>query len=178
MGGLCGAVSSVPQTTASSERSRRRGRSGDATGFSAISQNIAADLSMGLSTFGQGKERQAATLKAQGYSDKAIKDYQDRTAASMARMREEMAKSSKDDNDSSPAPAPAPTPAPAPAATTPAMTEAEEQQTSEDKVADDIASASGRASTIATTAQGLMTEAKTTGGKSLLGGKKKKNLLA
>ena len=58
------------------------------------------------------------------------------------------------------------------------MTEAEEQQTSEDKVADDIASASGRASTIATTAQGLMTEAKTTGGKSLLGGKKKKNLLA
>lgn len=177
MGGLCGAVSSQTQTVASKDRSKRQGKPGDATGFSAIGQNIASDLQMGLSTFMQGKEKQAETLKAQGYSDAAIKDYQDRTAATQQRMREEMAKSSRDDNDRPAAAAPSPAPTvteTAAASAEPPETTADAVGEAESKVLADIEDKKGRASTIATTARGLMTEAKTTGGKSLLGSKKKK----
>ena len=98
-----------------------------------VTGNIARDLTMGLSTFGQSGERQAQTLRDRGYSDDVIKDYQERTAASQARMREQMARSNDNDNDSRPAPAPTqavtprpqptdtvtPTPPPAPTAPTP-----------------------------------------------------------
>ena len=66
-----------------------------------VTGNIARDLTMGLSTFGQSGERQAQTLRERGYSDDVIKEYQDRTAASQERMRQSMM-SSNDDNDSRP----------------------------------------------------------------------------
>ena len=53
--------------------------------------NIARDLTMGLSTFGQSGERQAQTLRDRGYSDDVISDYQARTAASAARRSERLA---------------------------------------------------------------------------------------
>jgi hypothetical protein len=52
---------------------------------------------MGLSTFGQSKERQAETLRSKGYSDDVIKSYQERSAASMARALAEEKRTSKDD---------------------------------------------------------------------------------
>ena len=64
-----------------------------------VTGNIARDLTMGLSTFGQSKEKQAETLRSKGYSDDVIKDYQDRTAASQERMRQQMARNNDDDND-------------------------------------------------------------------------------
>jgi len=72
---------------------------------------------MGLSTFGQSKEQQAQTFRDQGYSERAIQSYQERSAASMARALEA---ASKSDNDSKPAPAPEPpAPTPEPPAPTP-----------------------------------------------------------
>ena len=61
-------------------------------------KNIQTDVEMGLSTIGMGKEAQAEKLKSQGYSDAAIKDYQDRTAASMERALAEEKRTSKDDS--------------------------------------------------------------------------------
>ena len=59
--------------------------------------NLARDITMGLSTFGQSKEKQAETLRSKGYSDDVIKSYQERSAASMARALAEEKRTSKDD---------------------------------------------------------------------------------
>ena len=156
----------------------------DATG------NLAKDLHMGFSTLFQDKEKQAETLKEKGYSDEEIKKYQERTAASQEAMRQSMMNSGGDDNDSSPAPAPAPTPAPAPVVTAPTPTPPPAPAPiSEDTSAPEEGSAEaevlaqagveadgtptgrgrrGRASTIETTPQGLITPAKTTKKKSLM----------
>lgn len=85
------------------ERSSGRGTGGGASAL----DKVKTDISMGLSTFGQSKEQQAETLRDQGYSEKAIKSYQERTAASLERAQSMM--SSSDDNGK-PAPAPEPEP--------------------------------------------------------------------
>ena len=63
--------------------------------------NLARDITMGLSTFGQSKEKQAETLRSKGYSDDVIKSYQERSAASMARALAEEKRTSKDDKPAS-----------------------------------------------------------------------------
>ena len=105
MGGFCGGGSS-----GTSSRSAGRGSGGGGAQASTLDK-ITTDLKMGLSTFGQSKEQQAQTLRDQGYSEKAITSYQERTAASMERALAEQERISKDDK---PAPAPAPAPEPEP----------------------------------------------------------------
>jgi len=55
--------------------------------------SVTSDIKMGLSTFGQSKERQAQTLREAGYSERAIGSYQERTAASAARARQQSMRS-------------------------------------------------------------------------------------
>jgi hypothetical protein len=82
----------------SAGRGSGSGKSATQTVKSAAS-SIATDVKMGLSTFGQSKEKQAQTLRDQGYSEKAIQSYQERTEASKARA----AAMSSNDNDDKPA---------------------------------------------------------------------------
>jgi len=85
------------QTRGSSPRPPSRKPTTTERAIYSATGNLARDLTMGFSTFGQSKERQAETLRSKGYSDDVIKDYQDRSAASMARALEA---ASKSDNDS------------------------------------------------------------------------------
>ena len=152
--------------------------------------NIARDLTMGLSTFGQSGERQAQTLRDRGYSDDVISDYQARTAASAARRSERLAsRGSGGDDDNRPAPArvlaPAragsnlpvrtsltPTPPPVPSA------DAEpEPGSAEEAVVEGAKTRKGRASTIATSPTGLLTTAKTRRRRSLMGGEEPMGLI-
>ena len=84
MGGFCGGGSSSRTSSRSAGRGSGRGKSATQTVKSAAS-SLATDIKMGLSTFGQGKEQQAQTLRDQGHSEKAITSYQERTAASRQR---------------------------------------------------------------------------------------------
>lgn len=115
MGGLSGAATSGATSTARDPAVRRTGAdkgtqtrgssprppsrkptTAERAVYSATG-NLARDLTMGLSTFGQSKERQAETLRSKGYSDDVIKSYQERSAASMARALAEEKRTSKDD---------------------------------------------------------------------------------
>jgi hypothetical protein len=83
-----------------SSKSAGRGSGGGKSATQKVksaASSIATDLKMGLSTFGQTGEKQAQTLRDQGYSERAIQSYQERTAASKARAAE-MAKSSGGDD--------------------------------------------------------------------------------
>ena len=108
MGGLCGGGGSR-----SSSRSAGRGSGGGSSRASTVDK-VTTDLKMGLSTFGLGKEAQAEKLREQGYSDSAIRSYQDRTAATQERLRQQSSSSRDDDRRRSPAPEPEPTPTPEP----------------------------------------------------------------
>ena len=70
----------------SAGRGSGRGKTVRQTAKSTLS-SITSDIKMGLSTFGQSKEKQAQTLREAGYSERAISSYQERTAASAARAR-------------------------------------------------------------------------------------------
>ena len=70
----------------SAGRGSGRGKTVRQTAKSTLS-SVTSDIKMGLSTFGQSKEKQAQTLRDAGYSEKAITSYQERTAASAARAR-------------------------------------------------------------------------------------------
>lgn len=85
------------QTRGSSPRPPSRKPTTTERAIYSATGNVARDITMGLSTFGQSKEKQAETLRSKGYSDDVIKDYQERSAASMARALEV---ASKSDNDS------------------------------------------------------------------------------
>ena len=140
-----------------------------------VSRSFVNDLAMGLSTFGQSKEKQRETLRGQGYSESVIDDYQARTAASQERMREQMARS--DDNDSSPAPAPAPT---TPTPTPPPAPSADAEPAPGSAEAEVVAEAEtrrGRRSTIQTGPQGLLTTARTRRRRSLMGGDEPRGLI-
>lgn len=115
MGGFCGAAKSGATSTARDPAVRSTGRdkgtqtrgssprppsrkptTAERAVYSATG-NLARDITMGLSTFGQSKEKQAETLRSKGYSDDVIKSYQERSAASLARAQAEQARTSKDD---------------------------------------------------------------------------------
>jgi len=89
------------------------------------SGTFADDLTMGLATIGLGTEAQAEKLEEMGYSDAAIKDYQDRTAETKASPP-----SFPDDDDDKPAPKPEPEPEPEP--------EVVEEDVTIEKILDDI----------------------------------------
>ena len=107
MGGFCGGGRAAVQGATSTARDPAVRRTGTNTGTQTrgssprppsrkpsqfertvynVTGNIARDLTMGLSTFGQSKEKQAETLRSRGYSDDVISDYQARTEATKARM--------------------------------------------------------------------------------------------
>lgn len=90
---------------------RPSGGKGTKPTVKSTASSLATDIKMGLSTFGQSKEQQAQTFRDQGYSERAIQSYQERSAASLARAQAEQDRISK--SDSRPAPAPEP-PAPTP----------------------------------------------------------------
>lgn len=98
-------------SSSSSSRSAGRGSSGGSAKPSTLDK-IATDIKMGLSTFGQSKEQQAQTFRDQGYSERAIQSYQERSAASLAKAQAEMDRISK--SDSKPAPVPPRSPGPPP----------------------------------------------------------------
>jgi hypothetical protein len=93
------------------DKPKRSAGKGTAPTIKSTGSSLLTDIKMGTSTFGQSKEQQAQTLRDQGYSEKAITSYQERTAASMERALAEQERISKDDK---PAPAPAPAPEPEP----------------------------------------------------------------
>ena len=88
--------------TRSAGRGSGRNKTVRQTAKSAFS-GITSDIKMGVSTFGQSKEKQAQTLRDAGYSERAITSYQERTAASAARARA-AASSGRDRDRSAPAP--------------------------------------------------------------------------
>lgn len=89
------------------DKPKRSAGKGTAPTAKSTASSLITDIKMGFSTIGQGKEQQAQTLRDQGYSEKAISSYQERTEASKARA----ATTPRDDNDR-PAPKPTPTPEP------------------------------------------------------------------
>ena len=91
------------------DKPKRSAGKGTAPTVKSTASSLATDIKMGLSTFGQSKEKQAQTLRDQGYSEKAISSYQERTEASKAR-----AATTQRDDDDRPAPKPAPEPEPTP----------------------------------------------------------------
>jgi hypothetical protein len=74
-------VMCVKETTASKESSSKDSK------LPAIVKNIKTDLTMGAKTFGQSFTDAAKTLKDEGYSDAAVKDYIDRTKATVERNK-------------------------------------------------------------------------------------------
>ena len=156
-----------------------------------VTGNIARDLTMGLSTFGQSGERQAQTLRERGYSDDVIKDYQERTERDREeRLASLMSRSDDDKRDSSPAPVASAPSAPAPAPTTPTPTpppapapigedmSAPEAGSAEEEVVEGAKKRKGRASTIATAPSGLLTTARTRRRRSLMGGSEPGGLIS
>ena len=91
---------------------RPSGGKGTKPTVKSTASSLATDIKMGLSTFGQSKEQQAQTFREQGYSEKAIQSYQERSAASLAKAQAEMDRISK--SDSKPAPVPPRSPGPTP----------------------------------------------------------------
>jgi hypothetical protein len=160
-----------------------------------VTGNIARDLNMGFSTFGQSKEKQTATLQAAGYSDDVIKDYQARTEATKARMASMNTRTEYGRDDSRPAPVSAPvaaapsapsasttttatpTPPPAPAPIGEDMS-APEAGSAEEKVVEGAKTRKGRASTIQTGPSGLLTQARTRRRRSLMGGGEPSGLIS
>lgn len=79
-----------------------------------VSRSFVNDVAMGLSTFGQSKDRQRETLRGQGYSESVIDDYQARTEATKARAAQQSTRTEYGNDDRRPAPAPTPPRAPTP----------------------------------------------------------------
>ena len=150
---------------------------------STAASNLVRDVSMGATTFGKSEAAGNAALSAAGYDQEVIKDYRDRTAATIERNRQaeaqaaamrEQGRSMQDQpqrttSAMTPRPSPEPTPAPIP------VVPGSEGDTSgigpaETKVVEDAKKKTGYAGTVETSPQGLLTQAKTTKKKSLMGG--------
>ena len=173
----------VSQTTASADRSSRSGQSA-VTGVRAINRNIQSDVSMGAATFGRSREAGSARLREQGYSQAAINDYYDRTAATQERNRQaeaqaaamrEQGRSMQDQpqrTTSTVTPRPSPEePTPAPIPVVPGSPEdTSGPGPAETAVVEEAKKKKGYAGTIETTPSGLMTAAKTRKKRSLMGG--------
>ena len=178
MGGFCGGGSSTK--TKSSGRGSGEGKTTSQAAKSIVS-SVTSDIKMGLSTFGQDKEAQAQTLRDQGYSERAIQSYQDRTAASQARLAEMTSSGGGDRKPATATTTPAtettteeapaepvvsPPPAPPPVGQTPSSFTPGPAET---KVIEDAAKKTGWSGTVKTTSKGLETEAKTRKKRSLMG---------
>lgn len=173
-GGTTRAGKDTSRTSAG--RGSGRGKTARQTVKSTI-DSLKSDISMGLSTFGQGKEQQAQSLREQGYSERAIQGYQERTAASQERLKSMM--SSMNDSDDRPSPVVQT----APATTAPAAPAAPEQDIGVPKGArpSGVSAAGateaeameagfrGRKATVGTTPVGLLREPETAGRRSLMG---------
>jgi|14BtaG_2_1085337.scaffolds.fasta_scaffold13334_3 CO/xanthine dehydrogenase Mo-binding subunit len=87
----------------SDDKPKRRPSGGKGTKptVKSTASSLATDIKMGLSTFGQSKEQQAQTFRDEGYSERAIQSYQERSAASLARAKAEQDRISKSDSGSS-----------------------------------------------------------------------------
>ncbi len=154
----------------------RAGNSGGSRSFGDvvrdIGRSIARDVSMGASAGLGSSERRTSNLSRAGYTQSEIRDFEARTAATMERNRE---LSDRRDRDRPAAAAAAPPPPPAaepvapPAATTPvppaapAPVDLAAPTTSEAEAAAVESTQGGRASTILTSAQGLLAEEEPTG---------------
>ena len=95
--------------TRSAGRGSGRGKSGTQK-LKSVASSISTDIKMGMSTFGQGKEQQAQTLRNLGYSERAIQSFQERTAETQKRLKQtkrdrdrnkKVITTSDDDNDNS-----------------------------------------------------------------------------
>lgn len=174
MGGFCGGGSSTTSSSTSSRASKR-------PPAKPVKTSLATDIKMGLSTFGQDKETQAKTLLAAGYSPNEVKSYQDRTAASQARLAKMTSSGGGDrkpaqatttpatetTTEEAPAePVVSPPPAPPPVGQTPSSFTPGPAET---KVIEDAAKKTGWSGTVKTTSKGLETEAKTRKKRSLMG---------
>lgn len=175
-------LGSISQTTTSKETSAMKGKEPQ-TGLGAIVENVKSDLSIGFSTFGQSKEKRAETMKDAGYSDAAIKDYEDRTEASAAKHQEiqEQLKQNQKKREKRQKAAAAAAPAAAddaaadvdttpmpPAA--PSSTAQPEAGSAEEAVVKEAAAKKGFAGTVETTPAGLLAPPKTRKKRSLMGG--------
>lgn len=115
------------------ERSSGRGSGGNKTATQTVKSGVdqfKSDLTMGLSTFGMSKERQAEKLSEMGYSPGAIDSYQARTEATKQRNLSMMSSGSDDNERPAPVVETAPTPTTtAPTTTVPTQTQQETQVT-------------------------------------------------
>lgn len=182
MGSVFSAISSAPQTDASASISSQQDKK-PVTGIRAIARNIAADVSMGSAAFGQGSatgtpEQQQAQIDAlvgAGYTPAAAADYQERTQQSAERLAS--MNTGTEYGDVTPKPSSMLGGAGAGAGAGASSSEVPEVPTpggepgeAEQKVEAEAKSRKGRASTIQTAAQGLLTEPKTRRRRSLMGG--------
>lgn len=186
MGSVFSAISSTEQTPASSSISSGQDKK-PVTGIRAIARNIAADVSMGSAAFGQGSatgtpEQQQAQIDAlvdAGYTEAAAKDYQKRTQDSAERLA--AMNTGTEYGDATPSPssmlsgsgavAGSGAGAGASSSEVPEVpTTGGEPGEAEKKVEAEAKSRKGRASTIQTAAQGLLTEPKTRRRRSLMSG--------
>jgi len=144
------------------------------------------DVSMGVITFGKSEAEGNAALSAAGYDQEVIQDYRDRTAANIEQQKKdeaqaaamrEQGRSSEDQKKQIQY-----VPAPGSMMSQKTKTEVDipvvpgsPEDTSgigsaEEKVVEDAKKKTGYAGTVETSPQGLLTQAKTTKKKSLMGG--------
>ena len=182
MGSVLSAISSAPQTPSSQSISEEAGKK-PVTGVKAIARNIAADFEMGKAAFGKGnatgtdeqKQAQIDALVAAGYTPTAAEDYQYRTGQSAQRLA--AMNTGTEYGGVTPRPSSALGGSRAGAGAAASSSEVPEVPTpggepgeAEQKVEAEAKSRKGRASTIQTAAQGLLTEPKTRRRRSLMGG--------
>lgn len=77
----------------------RSERSAPGEGIRGVGQGIARDVAMGFSAGFGNRDKQASNLSSRGYTDKDIRDYQERTAATMERNRQEQAQRDRGGRD-------------------------------------------------------------------------------
>jgi len=82
----------------------RSERSAPGEGIRGVGQGIARDVAMGFAAGFGNRDKQASNLSSRGYTDKDIRDFQARTAATMERNRQEQAQRDRGGRDRAPVP--------------------------------------------------------------------------
>lgn len=83
----------VKETTASKESNSKDSK------LPVLAKNLKTDISMGVKVIGQSFEESEKTLKEAGYSDAAVKDYIDRTKATVERNKNKKTHPTDGDDD-------------------------------------------------------------------------------
>lgn len=83
---------------------REAGGAPSGGGIREIGRNIARDVGMGFAAGFGNRDKQASNLSNRGYTDKDIRDFQSRTAATMERNRQEQAQRDRGGRDRAPVP--------------------------------------------------------------------------